>query len=160
MRYAGPKPRHPDRDGRNELTGRSSLTSARRGSGHARAQMQRARPDAGVGTTWESGRDRNPERQRDLLITELRPRIQQQRVAQIGASRLRELEDGLVRLASTSTARLGHFPGWLRWQRVAGMDSASRADQRSDDEHSRLGTVRAQALPLLGRFVRKICEQP
>jgi hypothetical protein len=48
------------------------------------------------------------------LSAEIFERLQGDWSAQIGASRLRELQDDLARLASTGTAKLGDFPGWLR----------------------------------------------
>ena len=49
-----------------------------------------------------------------VLSAEIFQRLQRDWAKEIGASRLRELQDDLARLANTSTAKLGDFPGWLR----------------------------------------------
>jgi DNA-binding MarR family transcriptional regulator len=48
------------------------------------------------------------------LSAEIFERLRGEWAEQIGAPRLRELEDDLARLASTGMAKLGDFPGWLR----------------------------------------------
>jgi hypothetical protein len=49
-----------------------------------------------------------------VLSAEIFQRLQRDWAKQVGASRLRELQDDLAQLADTSTAKLGGFPGWLR----------------------------------------------
>jgi DNA-binding MarR family transcriptional regulator len=48
------------------------------------------------------------------LSAEIFDGLRDQWATQVGASRLRELEDDLALLASGLTAKLGDFPGWLR----------------------------------------------
>ena len=48
------------------------------------------------------------------LSAEIFERLRGQWAEQIGASRLHNLQDDLAQLASTGTAKLGDFPGWLR----------------------------------------------